>query len=101
MTFLGFHYVLIDSTLRHIPYLSGSFRGGRFVQTVLFKDMSHCYDIFRLHHVLIGFHTRAYPSKFAFTTFSSDVQTSSSAYQAFKLCLHMDRMFKLHLHHIF
>ena len=30
----------------------------------------------------------------------SDVQTSSSTYQAFKLYLHMDQMFRLHLHHI-
>ena len=31
----------------------------------------------------------------------SDVQTSSSAYQAFRLRLYMDQMFRLHLHHIF
>ena len=30
----------------------------------------------------------------------SDVQTSSSAYQAFKLRLYMDQMFRLHLYHI-
>ena len=30
----------------------------------------------------------------------SDFQTSSSAYQAFKLRLHMDQMFRLHLYHI-
>ena len=30
----------------------------------------------------------------------SDVQTSSSAYQAFRLCLNMDQMFRLHLYHI-
>ena len=125
MTFLGFHHVLIDATLGHIPYLSGSFGGGRFVQTDLIKDMSHCYDIFRLHHVSIGCRIRAYPSNFVFTIFSSgvqtspsygsdvqtssvshfltsqsDVQTSSSAYQAFRLRLHMDQMFRLHLHHI-
>ena len=73
MTFLGFHHVLIDSTLGHIPYLSGSFGGGRFVETVLIKDMSHCDDIFGLHHVSIGCHTKAYPSNFSFTIFSSDV----------------------------
>ena len=39
---LGFHHVLIDATLGHIPYLSGSFGGGPFVQTVLIEDMSHC-----------------------------------------------------------
>ena len=100
MTFSGFHLVLIDATLGHIPYLSGSFGGGQFVQTVLIKDMSHCYDIFRLHHVSIGCHTRAYPSNFAFTIFRLDVQTSSSSYQVFRLRLHMDQMFKLHLHHI-
>ena len=76
MTFSGFHHVLIDATLGHIPYLSGSFGGGRFVQTVLIEDMSHCYDIFGLHHVYVGCHTRAYPSNFAFTIFSSGVQTS-------------------------
>ena len=59
MTFFRFHHVLIDATLGHIPYLSGSFRGGRFVQTVLIEDMSHCYDIFGLHHVSIGCHTKA------------------------------------------
>ena len=80
MTFLGFHHVLIDVTLRHIPYLLGSFGGGRFIQTVLIEDMSHCYDIFGLHHVSVGCHTRAYPSNFAFTIFSLDVKTSSSAY---------------------
>ena len=30
----------------------------------------------------------------------SSVQTSSSAYQAFRLRLHTDKMFRLHLHHI-
>ena len=160
---------MIDVTLGHIPYLSGSFGGGRFVQTVLIEDMSHCYDIFGLHHVSVGCHTRAYPSNFAFTIFrsdvqtsflhirrsnfafiwikcsdficitfastavrrsdfvfcisgiqtsplyesyvqtssvshslapQSDVQTSSFAYQAFRLCLYMDQMFRLHLYHI-
>ena len=46
MTFLGFHYVLMDGTLGHIPYHSGSFGGGWFVQKVLIEDMSHCNDIF-------------------------------------------------------
>ena len=90
MTFLGFHHVLIDATLGHIPYLSRSFEDGWFVQTVLIEDMSQCYDIFGLHHVSVGCHTRAYPSNFAFTIFSSDVQASPSAYQAFRLCFHMD-----------
>ena len=109
MTFSGFHHVLIDATLGHIPYLSGSFGGGRFVQTDLIEDMSHCYDIFGLHHVSIGCRIRAYPSNFVFTIFSSgvqtsplyrsDVQTSSSA-QAFRLRLHINQMFRLHLHHI-
>ena len=62
MTFLGFHHVLIDAILGHIPYLSGSFRGGWFVQAVLIEDMSHCYDIFGLHHVSIGCLIGAYPS---------------------------------------
>ena len=97
---LGFRNVLIDATLGNIPYLSGSFGGGRFVQTVLIEDMSHCYDIFGLHHASVGCHTRAYPSNFAFTINRLDVQTSSSAYQAFRLRLYMDQMFKLHLHHI-
>ena len=126
MTFLGFHHVLIDATLGHIPYLSGLFGGGRFVQTDLIEDMSHCYDIFGLHHVSIGCRIRAYPPNFVFTIFSSgvqtspsygsdvqtssvshfltpqsDVQTSPSAYQAFRLRLHMDQMFRLHLYHIF
>ena len=100
MTFSGFHHVLIDATLGHIPYHSGSFGRGWFVQTVLIDDMSHCYDIFGLRHVYVGCHIGAYPSNFAFTIFSSGVQTSSSAYQAFKLHLHMDQMFRLHLHHI-
>ena len=100
ITFLGFHHVLIDVTLRHIPYLLGPFGGGRFVQIVLIEDMSHCYDIFGLHNVSVGCHTRAYLFNFAFTIFSSDIQTSSSAYQAFRLHLHMDKMFRLHLHHI-
>ena len=73
MTFLGFHHVLIDATLGHIPYLSGSFGGGRFVKTVLIEDMSHCDDIFGLHHVSIRCHTKAYPSNFAFIIFSSNV----------------------------
>ena len=81
MAFLGFHHVLIDATIGHIPYLPGSFGGGQFVQTFLIEDMSHCYDIFGLHHIYVGCHTRAYPSNFAFTIFSSNVQTSSSAYQ--------------------
>ena len=46
MNFLGFHHVLIDVILGHIPYLSRSFRGGRFAHTFLIEDMSHCYDIF-------------------------------------------------------
>ena len=125
MKFLGFHHVLIYATLGYIPYLSGSFGGGRFVQTILIEDMSHCYDIFGLHHVSIGCHTRASPSNFAFIIFSSgvqtspsygsdvqtssvshllapqlDVQTSSSAYRAFRLRLHIDQMFRLHMYHI-
>ena len=82
--------VLIDVTLGHIPYLSGSFGGGRFVQTVRIEDMSHRYNIFGLHHVFVGCHTGEYPSNFAFTISRSDVQTSSSTYQAFRLHLHMD-----------
>ena len=61
MTFFGFHHVLIDTTLGHIPYLSRSFGGGWFVQAVLIKDMSHCYDIFRLVHSSIGCHIGASP----------------------------------------
>ena len=76
MTFSGFHHVLIDATLGHIPYLSGSFRRGWFVQTVLIDDMSHCYDIFGLCHVYVGYHIGVYPSNFTFTIFSSGVQTS-------------------------
>ena len=100
MTFLGFHHVFINATLGHMLYLSGSSGGGRFVQTILIEDMNHRYDIFGLHHVSIGCHTRAYPFNFAFTIFSSDVQASSSAYKAFRLRLHMDQMFRLHLYHI-
>ena len=99
ITFSEFHHVLIDATVRHIPYLSGSFGGGWFIRTVI-KDMSHCYDIFGLHYVSVGCHTKAYPSNFAFTISKSDIQTSSSAYQAFRLRLYMDQMFRLHLHHI-
>ena len=80
--------------------VTGLFGGGWFVQEVLIEDMSHCYDIFRLYHVSIGCHTRAYPSNFAFTIFNLDFQTSISAYQAFRLPLHMDQMFRLHLYHI-
>ena len=58
MTFLGFHHVLLDVILGHIPYLSGSFRGGWFVQIVLIEDMSHCYDIFGLHPPLPPFLVR-------------------------------------------
>ena len=97
---LGFHNVLIDATLGHITYLSRSFEGGRFVQTVLIEDMSHCYNIFGLHHAFVGCHTRAYPSNFAFTISRSVVQTSYSTYQAFRLHLYIDQMFRLHLHHI-
>ena len=100
MSFFGFHHILIDVILEHIPYLSGSFGGGQFVQIVLIEDMSHCYDIFGLHHVYVGCHTRAYPFNFTFTTLSSDAQTSSSIDQAFRLRLHMNKMFRLHLHHI-
>ena len=74
ITFLGFQHVLIDATLGHITYLSGSFGGGWFVQVVLIEDMRHCYDIFGLHHVSVGCHIRAYPSNFGFTIFSSDVR---------------------------
>ena len=77
MTFSGFHHVLIDATLGHIPYLSGSFGRGCFVRTVLIDDMSHCYDIFGFRHVYVGCHIGACPSNFAFTIFSSGVQTSS------------------------
>ena len=62
LTFLGFHHVLINATLGHIPYLSGSFGGGWFVHAVLIKDMGHYYDIFGLYHVSVGCHIRAYPS---------------------------------------
>ena len=52
---------LLNATLRHIPFLSGSFGGGWFVQEVLIEDMSHCYDIFGFHHVYVGCHTGVYP----------------------------------------
>ena len=52
---------LLDATLGHMPYLSGSFGGGWFVHAVLIEDMSHYYDIFRLHHIYVASHTRAYP----------------------------------------
>ena len=45
--------MLIDATLGHIPNLLGSFGRGWFVQAVLIDDMSHCYDIFGLHHVML------------------------------------------------
>ena len=93
---LGFYHVLIDATLGHIPYLSGSFRGGRFVQTVLIEDMSHRYKISGLHHVYVGCHTEAYPSNFAFIWIRcSDficITFSSIAGQTFRLRL-------LHIRH--
>ena len=52
----------IHATLRHIRYLSGSFGGGWFVQVILIKDVSQCYDIFGVHQVSVGCHNRAYPS---------------------------------------
>ena len=90
MTFSGFHHVLIDAILGHIPYLSGSFRGGRFVQTVLIEDMSHCYDIFRLRHVMLDVILRHTPL----------TSPLLSSVQPFRLLLYMDQMFRLHLHHI-
>ena len=78
MTFSGFHHVLIDATLGHTPYLSGSFGRGWFVKTVLIDDMSHCYDIFWTLSCYVGCHIGSYPSTFAFTIFSSGVQTSPS-----------------------
>ena len=87
---LGFHHVLIDATLGHIPYLSGSFGGGRFVQTILIEDMSPCYDIFGLHHVYVDV-------ILGHTPLTSPLLSSV---QEFKLRLYMDQMFRLHLHHI-
>ena len=52
---------LLDATLGHIPYLSGSFGGGWFVHTILIEDMSHCYDIFRLRLVYVRCYTRHTP----------------------------------------
>ena len=61
MIFSGFHHVLIDATLGHTLYLSGSFGRGWFVQTVLIDDMSHCYDIFGISSCFDRCHTGAYP----------------------------------------
>ena len=61
MIFSGFHHVLIDATLGHTLYLSGSFGRGWFVQTVLIDDMGHCYDIFGISSCFDRCHTRAYP----------------------------------------
>ena len=90
MTFSGFHDVLIDATLGHTPYLSGSFGRGWFVQTVLIDDMSHCYDIFGLRHVMLDVILRHTPL----------TSPLLSSVQAFRLRLHMDQMFRLHLYHI-
>ena len=91
MTFFsGFHHVLIDATLGHTPYLSGSFGRGWFVQKVLVDDMSHCYDIFGLRHVMLDV-------ILGHTPLTSPLLSSV---QAFRLRLYMDQMFKLHLHHI-
>ena len=68
----------IVATLGHIPYLSGSFGGGRFVQTVLIEVMSHCYDIFGLHHVSVGCHTTTSNRHSDFIFYISSVQTSPS-----------------------
>ena len=54
---------LLDATLGHNPYLSGSFGGGWFVHVVLIEDISHCHDIFGLHYVSVGCHTGAYPPR--------------------------------------
>ena len=86
MTFSGFHHVLVDATLGHTPYLSGSFGRGWFVQTILIDDMSHCYDIFGLRHVMLDVISLTSPLL--------------SSVQAFRLRLHIDQMFTLHLHHI-
>ena len=90
MTFSGFHHVLIDATLGHIPYFSGSLGRGWFVQTVLIDDMSHCYDIFGLRHVMLDV-------ILGHTPLTSPLLSSV---QAFRLCLYMDQMFRLHLHYI-
>ena len=90
MTFSGFHHVLIDATLGHTLYLSGSFGRGWFVQTFLIDDMSHCYDIFGLRHVMLDV-------ILGHTPLSSPLLSSV---QAFRFLLYMDQMFRLHLHHI-
>ena len=90
MIFSGFHHFLIDATLGHTPYLSGSFGRGWFIQTVLIDDMSHCYDIFGLRHVMLDV-------VLGHTPLTSSLLSSD---QAFRLRLHMEQMFRLHLHHI-
>ena len=90
MTFSGFHHVFIDATLGHTPYLSGSFGRGWFVQTVLIDDMSHSYDIFGLRHVMLDVILGHTPLTLPLL----------SSVQAFRLCLYMDQMFRLYLHHI-
>ena len=90
MTFSGFHHVLIDATLGHTPYLSGSFGRGWFVHTVLINYMNHCYDIFGLRRVMLDV-------ILGHTPLTSPLLSSV---QAFRLLLHIDQMFTLHLHHI-
>ena len=81
---------MIDATLGHIPNLSGSFGRGWFVQAVLIDDMSHCYDIFGLRHVMLDV-------ILGHTPLTSPLLSSV---QVFRLRLYMDKMFRLHLHHI-
>ena len=72
---MGFHHVLIDATLGHIPNMSGSFGRGWFLQAVRSDDMSHCYDIFGFRHVMLDVILGHTP--LTSLLYGSDVQTSS------------------------
>ena len=82
MTFLDFVMFMLDVILGHAPLTSPllssvqAFRLRLYESNVQASSTSHSLAL------------------------QSDVQTSFSAYQAFRLRLYMDKMFRLHLHHI-
>ena len=94
---------MIDATLRHIPNLLGSFGRGWFVQAVLIDDISHCYDIFGLRHVMLdvilGHTPLIYYLQFRRSDFAF-IWIRCSDFICITFASSTDQMFRLRLLHI-
>ena len=89
----GLHHVFVGCHTRAYPLLLRlyylQFRSSDFIFCISGVQTCHSYE------------SDAQTSSVShFLAPQLDVQTSSSAYRAFRLHLHMDKLFKIHLYHI-